>query len=129
MTIYLNDVIYSNGRMCPETDDIQLINENQTRKKLIDPDLKKMGWLLKYIKEEVNSIKSDFKNKNFVLFDGNFEKNIDKFIDYVLLDEDYSVLAIIEAKRFSLNEDKGRIRQELIQKILKLNTIGKFRFF
>ncbi|CAG0978410.1 MAG: DEAD/DEAH box helicase family protein [Candidatus Methanoperedens sp.] len=129
MTIYLNDVIYSNGRMGPETDDIQLINENQTRKKLIDPDLKKMGWLLKYIKEEVNSIKSDFKNKNFVLFDGNIEKNIDRFIDYVLLDEDYSVLAIIESKRFSLNEDKGRIQARTYSKDIEAQHNRKIPIF
>jgi len=41
-------------------DEIALINENQTRKRYIDPVLEKIGWYKKYIKEEVNSVKSDF---------------------------------------------------------------------
>lgn len=76
------------------------INEWRTRKEIIDPQLSKVGWLPKYIKEEVNSVKSDFKNKNFIYFNSQIERNVDKFIDYVLLDEDNSVLTIIEAKRF-----------------------------
>jgi type I restriction enzyme R subunit len=46
--------------MVLDPDEIILISENQTRKQLIDPLLAKMGWLKKYIKEEVNSVKSDF---------------------------------------------------------------------
>lgn len=55
-------------------------------------------------------MKSDFVNKNFVLYDGHPEKGVDRFIDYVLLDEDNSVLAVIEAKKFSKDEDSGRIQ-------------------
>ena len=51
--------------------------EYQTRKELIDPVLKKVGWMDRYIKEEVNSVKSDFKNKDFILFKGNPEHNVD----------------------------------------------------
>jgi type I restriction enzyme R subunit len=42
------------------------INELRTRKELIDPVLRRMGWIDKYIKQEVNSIKSDFNQKHFV---------------------------------------------------------------
>jgi len=91
-------------------DSVGSINEFKTRKEHIDPALERVGWLEKYIKEEVNSVKSDFKNKNFVYFDGNIERNVDRFVDYVLLDEDNTPLAIIEAKRFSKTPDIGRIQ-------------------
>lgn len=91
-------------------DIIGSITEFETRKKYIDPSLDRVGWLKKYIKEEVNPVKSDFKNKELVYFDGNIERNIDRFIDYVLLDEDNTPLAIIEAKRFSKSPDIGRIQ-------------------
>lgn len=91
-------------------DDVSLLSEFKTRKQYIDPELKKQGWLPKYIKEEVNSVKSNFKDKNIILFDGNPQRNVDRFIDYVLLDEDYTPLAIIEAKRFSKDANTGRIQ-------------------
>ncbi|MDP3034194.1 MAG: restriction endonuclease subunit R, partial [Methanobacteriaceae archaeon] len=92
------------------TDDVSQISEHKTRKEYIDPLLKRTGWLEKYIKEEVNSVKSNFKNKNFIYFNGSVERGVDRFIDYVLLDEDYTPLAIIEAKRFSKDPDIGRIQ-------------------
>ena len=98
------------------TENFQLKNEQKTRKDLIDPALEKVGWLSKYIKEEVNSAKSDFKNKDFILFKGEPEHGVDRFIDYLLLDEDNSVLAIIEAKRFSKNPEKGRIQARTYSK-------------
>ncbi len=114
--------------MAPDADNIRSINENQTRKELIDPVLSKMGWLKKYIKEEVNSVKSDFKLKHFVPFDVNtIEKG--RFIDYVLLDEDYTVLAIIESKRFSLDEEKGRIQARTYSKDIEMQVNRKIPIF
>jgi type I restriction enzyme R subunit len=52
----------------------QDINEYKTRKKYIDPLLKNVDWEISYIKEEVNPIKSDFKNKNYMLYNGKAEK-------------------------------------------------------
>ncbi|MDO8870545.1 MAG: DEAD/DEAH box helicase family protein [Methanobacteriaceae archaeon] len=92
------------------TDDVSQISEHKTRKEYIDPLLERTGWLDKYIKEEVNSVKSNFKNKNIIYFNGSVERGVDRFIDYVLLDEDYTPLAIIEAKRFSKDPDIGRIQ-------------------
>ena len=92
------------------TENFQSKNEEETRKDLIDPALTKVGWLSKYIKEEVNSVKSDFKNRDYILFNSSPEHGVDRFIDYLLLDEDNSVLAIIEAKRFSKNPENGRIQ-------------------
>jgi len=86
-----------------------LLNERRTRKQLIDPELERQGWLWKYIKEEVNSVKSDFEKPQFVLYDGTSEKG-DRFIDYLLLDEDLSPLALVEVKRFCKDPEQGRIQ-------------------
>lgn len=106
-----------------------LISENQTRKKYIDPELKKADWIKKYIKEEVNSVKSDFNQKQFVFFDGSVERGVDRFIDYVLLDEDNSVLAIIEAKRFSKDEGKGKIQARTYAKDIESQIDRKVPIF
>ncbi len=108
---------------------VEIKSESQTRKKLIDPELKKRGWLKKYVQEEVNSVKSDFITKNFVFYDGNIEKNVDRFIDYVLLDEDRSVLAIIEAKRFSKDEKNGRIQARTYAKDIEKQINRKIPIF
>ena len=92
------------------TDDATYLSEFRTRKQYIDPTLKNRGWLPKYIKEEVNSAKSNFKDKNIVFFDGNLQRGADRFIDYLLLDQNNNPLAIIEAKRFSKNPENGRIQ-------------------
>ena len=75
------------------------LSEADTRK-FIDRQLELMGWSKNYIKEEVNSVKSDFKNKDYVLAGKSIEKGVDRFIDYLLLSDDNSPLAIIEAKKF-----------------------------
>ena len=105
------------------------IDEKKTRKMYIDPALKRVGWLNKYIKQEVNSVKSDFNAKEFVEFDGNVEKNVDRFIDDVLLDEDYTVLAIVEAKRFSKDEEDGRIQARTYSKDIEKQVNRKIPIF
>lgn len=106
------------------------INELQTRKELIDPVLRRMGWIDKYIKEEVNSVKSDFNQKHFVFLNvNNIESGVDRFIDYVLLDEDFSVLAIIESKRYSLDEEKGRIQARTYSKDIEMQVNRKIPIF
>jgi type I restriction enzyme, R subunit len=101
------------------------ISEKQTREELIDGALKKTGWKVEYIKEEVNSIKSNFITKEYKLFDGKIEKGVDKFIDYLLLDSNGYPIAIIEAKKTSLDVEKGEIQsktyQEDIAKQIKKN--------
>jgi len=86
------------------------MNEFQTRKNLIDKQLERAKWLKQYIKEEINSVKSDFKKKNYVPRGPTIEKGVDRFVDYVLLAQDSSVLAIIEAKRFSKNAKDGELQ-------------------
>ena len=64
--------------------------KRKPEKKYIDPALKRIVWLDKYIRIEVNSVKSDFNAKEFVEFGDNVDRGVDRFIDYVLLDEDYT---------------------------------------
>ena len=105
------------------------LSEKITREKYIDPELKKRGWLKKYLKEEVNSVKSDFVNKQFIFHDGRPEKKVDRFIDYLLLDEDYSILSLIEAKRFSQDQEKGRIQARTYAKDIEKQTGKKIPIF
>ena len=88
------------------------LSEAETRKKIIDPQLKDAGWLKTYVKDEVNSLKSNFNTKDYVPFNGEVEKGKDRFIDYLLLGEDNFPLAIIEAKKSSVSFYKGRIQAE-----------------
>ena len=78
---------------------------------------------------EVNSVKSDFATKRLIFYDGHPEKSVDRFIDYLLLDEDYSVLALIEAKKFSKDEEKGRIQARSYAKDIEAQIGKKIPFF
>ena len=100
------------------------LTEKQTREQKIDKTLEKIGWKKEYIKDEVNSIKSKFKTKEYKLFDGNIERGVDRFIDYLLLDEQRNPLAIIEAKRTSLSVEKGEIQSRTYQEDIE-KQIGK----
>ena len=97
------------------------MSENETREKLIDKQLKEAGWKKEYIKEEVNTIKSDFSEKQYILFDGETEQG-EKYIDYLLLADDYSPLAIIEAKTYSTEPDKGRVQARSYREDIKVQT-------
>lgn len=91
------------------------LSEKETREQYIDESLKEEGWKEDYIKREINSIKSNFKKRQYKPFDGSIEKGIDRFIDYVLVDEHQNPLAIIEAKKFSLDPEKGSIQATTYQ--------------
>lgn len=86
------------------------LSEKETRNQVIDPQLKRVGWTKQQYKEEVNPVKSDIKNGQYALFSGSHEKNVDLFIDYLLLSDDYSPLALIEAKKYSKDPQQGRIQ-------------------
>lgn len=92
------------------------LSEKETRERIIDPWLKdSANWKEEYIRKEVNSVKSDFKIKKYEIKKGK-GKEEGRFIDYVLLDEHKNPLAIIEAKRFSLDAEKGSIQATTYQK-------------
>ena len=70
----------------PETEEpSDSLSKRRTREKYVDPELLRRNWLQKYIKSDVNFVKSDFANKNYVVYDGSPQKGVDRFIDYVLL--------------------------------------------
>ena len=99
------------------------LSEKQTREQYIDPILKDIsGWKEEYIKREINSIKSNFKKKQYITRETRTGKEEGRFIDYVLVAEDQSPMAIIEAKRFSLDPDKGIIQATTYQKDIEAQT-------
>ncbi len=86
------------------------ISEAETRKQKIDPMLIKTGWKSEYIKEEINPVKSKFKSKEYIGREAGIERHVDRFIDYLLLDEDRSPIAVIECKKTSIDVEKGEIQ-------------------
>jgi len=104
------------------------MNEKQTREQFIDKDLRSVGWLKNYIKEEVNSVKSNFKIKEYILSQGSKDDS-GRFIDYLLLAEDNSPIAFVEAKKFSVSEDKGRAQARTYLKDIESQTGEKIPYF
>lgn len=95
------------------------LSEAETRKKIVDPILERVGWKVggSYVKEEVNPVKSNFKTKEYLGRELGIEKGVDRFIDYLLLDEDKSPVAIVECKKTSIDVEKEKFKLELIEKI------------
>ncbi|MEK6792229.1 MAG: hypothetical protein AABX96_02625 [Nanoarchaeota archaeon] len=81
--------------------DKKQMSEAETRSELVNPVLERVGWKFKggYVKEEVNPVKSKFELKEYVGREIGIEHGVDRFIDYLLLDEDRSPLAVIESKK------------------------------
>jgi len=106
------------------------LNEADTRTKLIDPVLERVGWKVKgsYVKEEVNPVKSKFQLGEYIGREAGIERGVDRFIDYLLLDEDRSPIAIIESKKTSISVEKGDIQartyRDDIEKQIKSGNRG-----
>jgi len=114
----------------PKTKKLQKKNhlsEKQTRV-FIDKQLEKAGWLKRYIKDEVNSVRSNFKEKEYVLSEGKGDAS-GRFIDYLLLAEDNSPLAFIETKKFAVSEDKGRAQARTYLGDIKKQTGEELPYF
>ena len=103
------------------------MDERETRV-LIDGQLRMAGWRGEYVKEEVNSVGSDFRAKEYVLSGGKGGGS-GRFIDYLLLAEDYSPLAIVEAKRASASEDGGRAQARTYARDVESQTGEKVPVF
>src|SRR3990167_3842119 len=80
------------------------MDEKETRGLLIDKQLKSVGWLKSYVKEEVNSVRSKFKIKEYILSEGQGDDS-GRFIDYL-----------------SVAEDKGRAQARTYQKDIESQT-------
>ncbi len=105
------------------------LSEKETRRQLIDPQLEKMGWKGKYL-TEINSVKSDFSKHSYQeVSDSEIEKGVDRYIDYCLLDDDNSVLAIIEAKKYSKDPQEGRVQARTYSKDIESQTKYKVPIF
>ena len=104
------------------------LSEKETREQHIDKQLKFVGWIKSYIKEEVNSVKSKFKIKEYVLSQGSNDDS-GRFIDYLLLAEDNSPIALIEAKKFSVSEDEGRAQSRTYLKDIESQTGERIPIF
>lgn len=102
------------------------ISEKETREKLINPVLERVGWKINgsYVKEEVNPVKSNFNTKEYIGREAGIERGVDRFIDYLLLDENRSPLAVIECKKTSISVEKGEIQartyREDVEKQIKI---------
>ncbi|MCF0217865.1 MAG: DEAD/DEAH box helicase family protein [Malacoplasma sp.] len=84
--------------------------EKETRLKLIDPALKRAGWILlneKYIIEK-NRACIETPVKGMIKTSEN--PSGEGFVDYVLFGDDGRPLALIEAKRSVENEEHGRVQ-------------------
>jgi len=103
------------------------LTEKQTRK-FIDKQLEDADWIKRYIKDEVNSIRTNFTEKDYVLSEGEGDKS-GRFIDYLLLAEDNTPLAFIEAKKFSVSEYKGRAQARTYLDDIKKQTGEELPYF
>lgn len=103
------------------------MNEKETRK-FIDKQLETAGWIKRYVKDEVNSVRSNFKDKEYVYSEG-IGDDSGRFIDYLLLAEDNSPIAFIEAKRFSRSEDEGRAQARTYLNDIKKQTGENLPYF
>src|SRR3989338_6389922 len=58
------------------------LSEKETRKKVLDPILERVGWKVKgsYVKEEINPVKSNFQTKEYIGIEAGIEKGVDRFI-------------------------------------------------
>jgi len=107
------------------------VSEKETREKYINPILARVGWKINglYVKEEINCVKSDFINKHYVDVSEGIEKEVDRFIDYLLLDEDLSPMAIIEAKKTIIDVNKGEIQARLYREQIEKQIGFKIPIF
>ena len=104
------------------------MDEGETREEIIDKQLKHVGWTKNYIKTEVNTVKSDFVGRQYVLSQGPGDDS-GRFADYLLLAEDNSPIAFIEAKKFSESEDKGRAQARTYLNDIRKQTSETLPYF
>lgn len=85
------------------SDAMDFLTEYHTRKKLVNPELEKAGWNLKdrtRVVEEVDTKQSKFQKRDYKTIDETLRNDEDTaYVDYLLLDNAGSPLAVIEVKR------------------------------
>jgi len=93
------------------------LNEDETRKKLIDKALEKRGWNLK----DETQVISEYELKVPPSITGE-EVEADRFVDYLLFDNVGDPLAVVEAKKYSRNPHEGKRQAQEYADALKQKT-------
>ncbi|MCK8121862.1 DEAD/DEAH box helicase family protein [Pseudoalteromonas sp. 2CM32C] len=88
-------------------------NEDETRKRIIDLDLRNAGWHVALDDESTEDVGKEVKVKDQPTTTGV------GYVDYVLWDDDGKPLAVIEAKRTRENIEKGRQQATLYANALE----------
>ena len=88
-------------------------NEDETRKRIIDLDLRNAGWHVALDDESTEDVGKEVKVTDQPTTTGV------GFVDYVLWDDDGKPLAVIEAKRTRENIEKGRQQATLYANALE----------
>ncbi|CAM3625342.1 DEAD/DEAH box helicase family protein [Flavobacterium gelidilacus] len=82
-------------------------NEKHTRKEIIDIRLKESGWNLNDLTQVVEEFNINV-NSNNIVNDPESKYDSRQFSDYVLLGKDGRALAVVEAKKTSVDAELGR---------------------
>lgn len=85
-------------------------NEKETRLQLIDPALKRAGWKVLNQKYIVEKNKACIETPVYGLPKTTENSSGNGFVDYVLFGDDGKPLALIEAKKSIVNEEKGKVQ-------------------
>lgn len=88
-------------------------NEDETRKRIIDLDLRNAGWHVALDDESTEDVGKEVKVTDQPTTTGT------GYVDYVLWDDDGKPLAVIEAKRTRENIEKGRQQATLYANALE----------
>ena len=83
-------------------------NEKETREQLIDPKLKHAGWQIVPVKHAIEKSKACIETKVEGMTKSTTNPTGVGFVDYTLFGDDGKPLAIIEAKKSTINEEQGR---------------------
>lgn len=102
-----------------------MTNEKQTRKEIIDNRLKQAGW---NINDRTQIIEEFFITKEINLVNEPIIKYNSEFSDYVLLGRDGKPLAVVEAKKSSVDAELGREQAKQYCINIKNETSGQLPF-
>ncbi|MEZ8790259.1 DEAD/DEAH box helicase family protein [Vibrio splendidus] len=91
-------------------------NEAETRKRLIDAELRSEGWDVALDNESTEQVSKEYE------VDGQPTTTGKGFCDYVLWDDNGKPLAVIEAKRTRKDANAGREQAKLYADALEANT-------
>ena len=96
--------------------------EAETRKNRIDKKLSIAGWNVddvSQVLQEVDTKNSDFKARKYKYVNETLSEETKAYADYVLLDSKGDPLAVVEAKKASVNPDVGQKQAEMYVEDIK----------